>query len=51
MRTAPKAYTQAGNLKSPGYERVVEWITEALDELDPILLLARLSIKESLPTI
>ena len=35
LRTAPKAYTPAGNMKSPGYARVVEWIAEAWDELDP----------------
>ena len=32
--TAPKAYTPAGNMKSPGYARVVEWIAEAWYELD-----------------
>jgi len=38
MRTAPKAYTPAGNLKSPGYARLVEWIAEAWDELDSNLI-------------
>jgi hypothetical protein len=31
---APKAYTPAGNMQSPGYARVVGWISEAWDELD-----------------
>ena len=37
MRTEPKAYTPEGNLKSPGYARVFEWIAEAWCELDPNL--------------
>jgi len=59
MRTAPKAYTPAGNLKSPGYARVVEWIAEAWDELDPNLIARSFkycgvtsnNMAESLPTI
>jgi hypothetical protein len=35
LRMKPKAYTPAGNIKSSGYARVVEWIAEAWDELDP----------------
>jgi hypothetical protein len=31
---APKSYTAAGNVKSPGYAKVVEWISEAWSELD-----------------
>ena len=30
---APKSYTAAGNVKSPGYAKVVEWISEAWSEL------------------
>ena len=38
MRTAPKAYTPAENLKPPGYARVIKWIAEAWDELDSNLI-------------
>jgi hypothetical protein len=31
---APKSYTDAGNVKSPGYAKVVKWISEAWSELD-----------------
>jgi hypothetical protein len=31
---APKAFTPAGNMQSPGYARVVDWISEAWAELD-----------------
>ena len=34
MRTAPKAYTSDGNLKSPSYARGVEWIAGACDEMN-----------------
>ena len=51
MGTAPKADTTAGNLKSPGYAPIVEWIAEAWGELDSNLLLVRLSIVKSLSTI
>ena len=31
---ALKAFTPAGNIQSPGYARVVDWISEAWAELD-----------------
>ena len=31
---APKAFTPAGNMQSPGYARVVDWISDAWAELD-----------------
>jgi hypothetical protein len=35
---APKAYTKAHNMQSPGYARVVSWISEAWNELDSNLI-------------
>ena len=41
------AYKPAGNMKSPGYARAVEWVTEAWDDWTQMLLHDRLSIVES----
>jgi len=30
----PKTYTKAGNMRSPGYARVMQWIAESWAELD-----------------
>ena len=35
---APKAYTAAGNLKSPGYAQAVLWISEVWADLDASLI-------------
>ena len=29
----PKAYTKAGNMRSPGYAREIKWIAESWEEL------------------
>ena len=34
----PKTYTPAGNIRSPGYAKVIEWISECWDELDSSLI-------------
>jgi hypothetical protein len=35
---APKSYTAAGNVKSPGYATVITWISEIWQDLDPALI-------------
>ena len=35
---APKSYTAAGNVRSPGYAMVLQWISEIWDELDSNLI-------------
>ena len=45
MRMVPKAYTPAGNRKSPAYARAVEWISEAWDALESNLISFRVTSK------
>jgi hypothetical protein len=41
---APRAYTAAGNFKSPGYAQAVLWISEVWADLDASLIASFLAV-------
>ena len=38
MMNEATSFTEAGNIRSPGYKKVIEWISEACSELDPNII-------------